>query len=475
MSSNNLMKKTITRRQLLKGLGFGAGAAALAACGGAPAAPTAAPAAKPAAATAAPAAPAATAAPAVVQSGNMGSAVKLVYWGFTGGNLEKAEKQLVDNFNASQKDVVVEVQPQGSYEETANKLTAALAAKQGPDFTLLSDVWWFKFLRAKTLMPLTDLVAAEKGIDVNDFQASLWNEGVRKGVQYWIPFARSTPLFYYNKDMLKAAGYDKGPETWQQLVDMAPKLTKKEGDVVKVAAFGHQNAASYNAWVFLPVSWQFGGGYSDQALTKYQLTDPDTIRAGQFWADSVNKSNWAIMVSDLATDFIAGRIATSMLSTGSLANVLTNAKFEVGTAFLPMEKNFGCCTGGSGLSILATTPKEKAQAAMKYIAYATGNVGGAFWASNSGYMPVRKSTADTQTYKDLFAKQPQYKVAVDQLPKTRAQDGARVFIPGGDQIIGKGLERILVGKEDVAKVFAEVQATLEKEGEPVKRDIAALG
>lgn len=55
MPNTSLMRKAITRRELIKGLGFGAGAVALVACGRAPAAPPATPAVKLAAATAAPA------------------------------------------------------------------------------------------------------------------------------------------------------------------------------------------------------------------------------------------------------------------------------------------------------------------------------------------------------------------------------------------------------------------------------------
>ena len=135
-------------------------------------------------------------------------------------------------------------QVQGNYEETAQKLTAALAAQQGPDMVLLSDVWWFKFYRAKALMPLNDLLK-EQQMDTADFVESLWNEGVRKGVQYWIPFARSTPLFYYNIDMLEAAGLPvRGPETWDEMREWAPKLVKKEGNTIKVAAFAHPGSAN---------------------------------------------------------------------------------------------------------------------------------------------------------------------------------------------------------------------------------------
>ncbi|MBX7213905.1 MAG: ABC transporter substrate-binding protein [Thermoflexales bacterium] len=448
----------ISRRRLLRGIGFGAGAAALAACGqgAAPAAPTSAP----------------VAAPTVVSK--PGSVVEVVYWGFSGGVNEKTDGEVAAKFNAAQKDVKVTVQVQGNYEETANKLTNALAAKQAPDMCLLSDVWWFKFMRAKALQPMNDYITAEK-LNPAEFVDSLWNEGVRKGVQYWIPYARSTPLFYYNMDMYQAAGFSKAPATWAEYVDMAPKLIKKEGDTMKVSAFAHSNGASYNAWVFMCTAWQFGGGYSDMALTKYMLTDPETVRAAQFMADSVNKAKWAHVTADPQKDFISGLCASAIMSTGSLGGVLKDAQFKVGTAFLPMEKNFGCCTGGSGIGILSTAPKEKAQAAMKFINYMTGTEGGAYFSQNTGYMPVRKTTAEAESYKAFFAKTPQAKTAVDQLPKTRAQDAARVFIPGGDQIIGKGLERIVIGKEDALTVWKDITATLEKEGEPVKKDIAALG
>ena len=47
-------------------------------------------------------------------------------------------------------------------------------------------------------------------------------------------------------------------------------------------------------------------------------------------------------------------------------------------------------------------------------------------------------------------------VAVEQLPKTQAQETARLLIPNGDGTIGTGLERILVNNEPAEKVFADV-------------------
>ncbi len=51
---------------------------------------------------------------------------------------------------------------------------------------------------------------------------------------------------------------------------------------------------------------------------------------------------------------------------------------------------------------------------------------------------------------------------VEQLPLTQPQDAARVYVRGGDQIIGKSLERIVIAGEDVTTVWAEVKAELEQ-------------
>lgn len=469
------MAKQMNRRVFLRGMLGGAGAMALAACGtaastssntaaGATAAPDAA---QPTAGSAA-----ATSAPAAVSQ--TGSTVEITYWGSFSGNLGEAEQAMVKAFNDSQKDVKVNYQFQGSYEETAQKLTAALQAKATPDLTLLSDVWWFKFYLAQAIAPLDDL-AKGAGIDFSDYQPVLLDEGLREGARYWVPFARSTPLFYYNKDIWAEAGLpDRGPATWAELIEWAPKIVKRDGSTITRAAFNHPGSASYVAWIFQGVIWQYGGAYSKPDFT-ITLEEPNGIRAAQLYRDSVNGPNaWAITSKDQDKDFLGGISAATIGSTGGLAGYEKNASFKVGTAFLPQESAFGCPTGGSGFAVLSSSPSEKQQAAMKYVAFATGTEGTTTWSQNTGYMPVRKSAVESQSMQDFFAKRPNFKMAVDQLPKTHAQDAARVFIPGGDQIIGKGLERITTGNEDPATVWKDVTADLQKGAEPVLADLAAL-
>jgi sn-glycerol 3-phosphate transport system substrate-binding protein len=413
------------------------------------------------------------AAPAVVQS--TGSTVDITYWGSWSGDLGKAEQEVVKRFNESQSDVKVEYQFQGNYEETAQKLTAALAAKQTPDVSALSDVWWFKFYVNQVLAPLNDFIAAQE-LDTSDYVDSLWNEGVRNDTQYWIPFARSTPLFYYNKDAFKEIGLDEPPAKWSEFAEIAPQLVKKDGDTVTRSAFTHATGAGYVAWIFQGVDWAFGGAYSDPDFT-IRINEPKSVAAGEFYRKSI-QDGWANITQDPDngpdSDFYNGLTATTMASTGGIVTILNNAKFEVGTHFLLEEEAFGCCTGGAGLAVLASSPPEKQEAAFKYIAFATSPEITTFWSQNTGYMPVRKSAIASQEMQDFFAKNPNYKTAVDQLPKTRQQDSARVWIPNGDQIIGKGLEQILVNNQDPQTAFDEVAKTLTEEAQPVIEALKAI-
>ncbi|MEX1020807.1 MAG: ABC transporter substrate-binding protein [Litorilinea sp.] len=445
---------TMNRRQLLKTFGAGVGMLTLAAC----------------AAPLAPAAPSASEA----ATGASTEPQTITLWSSFSGVNGTAENTLVERFNEQMDgDVVVDYQFQGSYEETAAKVTAALQANTAPEIALLSDVWWFKFYLSQHLLPLDSLMEAQN-VDLADYHDSLINEGVRQGQHYWMPFARSTPLFYYNKEKWEAAGLpDRGPATWDEFTEWAELLVERDGDEVTTSAFAHPDGASYIAWLFQGVVWQFGGAYSDADFTM-RMTDEETIAAGQFYHDTVHNFQWAVPSSDLGVDFINGFTAAAMMSTGSLGGINANAEFEFGTAFLPEKDGFGCCTGGAGLSVLSNAPEDKHTACMQYIEFASNPEQTTFWSQATGYMPVRKSAQERPEMLAYFEEFPQFKTATDQLALTRAQDAARVFVPNGDQIIGRGLERITVQSDAVAGAFADVQRILEEEAQPVVEQLHAI-
>jgi sn-glycerol 3-phosphate transport system substrate-binding protein len=77
-------------------------------------------------------------------------------------------------------------------------------------------------------------------------------------------------------------------------------------------------------------------------------------------------------------------------------------------------------------------------------------------------MPVRKSATEDPGMRAFLEQNPNARTAVDQLARTRSQDYARVFVPGGDQIIGTGLEQIALQGADVPTAFGDVARQLQQ-------------
>ncbi|MGE0228101.1 MAG: ABC transporter substrate-binding protein [Dehalococcoidia bacterium] len=387
-------------------------------------------------------------------------AAQISYWSVHPANSKAVEEELIKRFQAKYPDIKVNLVTAGAnYAEVSEKFNAGLAARQVPDVVMLSDVWWFKYYLAKTIAPLDDLISEVK-LEVSDYQDTLINDYKYQGKQWAMPFARSTPLFYYNKDKWAEAGLpDRGPQTWSEMDEWGAKLQAKAG--ANQFAFTHVKGDSYIAWTFQGIIWQYGGHYSDEKFN-ITLDTPEAIAAGNYVRDQVFGKKYANVTANSETaDFIAGQTASILSSTGGLAGVLRDAKFPVGTAFYPIVKQFGCPTGGAGLAIPEAIPDANKVAAMTFLKFLGEPDSTAYYSQNVGYMPVRKS-AITGPMADFLKEKPQFKTAIDQLPKTQPQDSARVYIPGGDAILGKGLERMLLNNEDAKAVWPDVAAQLKK-------------
>jgi sn-glycerol 3-phosphate transport system substrate-binding protein len=387
---------------------------------------------------------------------------RVVFWTSFGDELGATLQRLVDDFNGSQDDIFVENQFQGSYEETAQKLATAMQARQIPDMVILSEVTWNRFYLNESLQSLSGYFG--DGFSPDAYVDSLIGEGTRQNEVWWVPFARSTPLFYYNRDMFSEAGLpDRGPETWDELRGWGEAIMGLEGNP-KVHAL--TTAVGYNAWYFHGNVWQWGGNYSDGL--EILIDEAPAIEAGEWMRRFVHEDNMAYMAQDPSVEFTNGLAATTEESTGSLGGILETANFEVGTSMLPEQRQFGCPTGGSGIGIMAAAPDERKQAAFEFIKFAGQPDKAAFWSTNTGYMPVVKEARDSQEMQSYFKENPNFRVAVDQLAKTQPQDLARTIIPNGDTTIGGGLERIYANNDPADRVFANVAQQLERDAEGVR-------
>lgn len=155
-----------------------------------------------------------------------GDATEVIFWSSMSGGMGETLDKIVSDYNASQDAVHVTVEFQGNYYDMAAKLQAAVTSGEIPHVAQLEMGRTKMFADYGVLQDMTDL-AAESGLDLSMFYPGLmnscdWGEGV-----YALPFNRSTPMFYYNKDMFTEVGLDPEdpPETWDELQEYAAKLS----------------------------------------------------------------------------------------------------------------------------------------------------------------------------------------------------------------------------------------------------------
>lgn len=435
------MQSNFDRRRFLGLAGLGAGAAALAACAG----PST-------------GSPAGNAASAGTDFSGVTPAAKIDFWTNHPGKSQDVEKAIIAKFQAEFPDIKVNLVTAGSnYEEIAQKFQTSQAAKAGlPALVVLSDVWWFRYFINGSIIPLDGLLK-QLDIKVDDFQQSLVQDYQYDGRQWALPYGRSTPLFYYNKDHFAAAGLpDRAPATWQEFAEWAPRLKAVSGAQY---AYIYPALAGYAGWTLQNNLWGWGGGWSkDWDIT---CDSAESVAALQWAQDSIYQDGWAgVSSKEAADDFAAGITSTTISSTGSLLGVLKSAKFNVGVGFLPggpAVSSGVCPTGGAGLGIPSGISKEEQLAAATFLKFMTEPENTAEFSAATGYMPSRRS-ADMSA---VLAKTPQIKTAMDQLSATRVQDNARVFLPGADQEMAKAAARILTQKADVKATMSELKKTLE--------------
>jgi sn-glycerol 3-phosphate transport system substrate-binding protein len=384
----------------------------------------------------------------------------IAFWSNHPGESTAVEKELINRFQSQFPGLSVELIDAGKdYDEVAQKFNAALTGTNMPDVVVLSDVWWFHFALSGAIAPLDDLFG-QVGLDSPDYVDTLLADYEFNGQHYALPYARSTPLFYYNKPVWERAGLpDRGPHSWQEFDEWGPRLQRVVG--AGKWAHGWGNATSYLSWTFEGPDWTFGGAYSRKWTLTF--TDPATIAAGNFLRDSIHRRGYAAVANDIANEFATGILASTVASTGALVGITAAARFDFGAAPLPTGPGGapGCPTGGAGLAIPTKLSEERKLNALKFIAFVTSPASTAYFSQRTGYLAVRKSVLRDPSQQKYLADNPRARVAMDQLPHTRPQDYARVFLPGGDRIISAGLESIGLKGSDVSTTFTDINQQLQ--------------
>jgi ABC-type glycerol-3-phosphate transport system substrate-binding protein len=383
LEGEKMEKRKLSRRDFLTAVATLAGGTVLAAC--APAAtatiapvdtvavPTAAPTEKPVEATKA---PEPTAAPAQ-------KVTKILMWDDNvapdkaGTPDDKLWVKMHEKIAAEHPEVEIEFQPILSGTEIRKAFISAHAAGNAPDLFYTYPPSMNPYWDQKFLLQMDEYVNIWKLKD--DVVDALWYDAKIDGHYFGIPADFYGMCLWWRKDLFKAAGLDKAPTTWDELVADGQKLTTADK---KQHGFGLLGMA-WASWYWENFVWQAGGEVTTRLADKnieLTFTDDAGVAALQFYQDlkfkyGITQEN-VLQDYDLNNkDFIAGRTAMWMGAhsngSGYIAEGLTEDQFGVVALPAGPKGNKAAQIGGGYWTINASSDQDKRDAAWTYAVWRT--------------------------------------------------------------------------------------------------------
>jgi len=377
----------------------------------------------------------------------------------------------IQKFQAANPNIKVNAVLSGGYPDTLTKIqTTIKGGGTPPDVAVLLSTDLYSLVDSDAVQPLDDFVKAAGGDSfTSDFFPAYLANSNYQGHIWSLPFQRSTPVLYYNKDLFKAAGLDpaKPPTNYQEMVDAAKKLTKADGSQwgIEISSDG------IPYWLFQSFVIGNGTNVVGKAANKVTFNDPQVAAALQDFADLGSKHKVmpadVLLWANMPNDFVNGKAAMIWHSSGSLTNILKQAKFDVGVSYTVGEKGFGAATGGGNIYMLKGIPAANQAAAWKFIQFMTSTDIQADWSINTGYIPGRQSAMSSQAMKDYIAKTPQAAVA----PAGLKYAGAELAAHNNAQIqkaLGDAVQSVLTGKASAADALKAAQTQADQILAPFK-------
>jgi multiple sugar transport system substrate-binding protein len=382
-------------------------------------------------------------------SGRSDGKLVVHFWHAMGGPLGQVLTSLIDEFNAAHPAWLIKPESMGSYEALKQKLLASIIARNQPDMSQAYEAWISTLIGGNALV---DLKTLDPGFDkdLQDFYPVFIEDSLYDGKLFSLPFNKSVPVIYYNKEMFQRAGLDpaKPPETWEEFVRFSRLLTRDlDGDGLP-DQWGHK--FTDHATYFECLLAQNGGALYDDKTRTLLFDSPEGREAVEFLVNLVRQDRSADFYLggyEHQVDFAAEKVAMIVASCVSRTFMQKQIKFAWGMAPLLSRKRRASLVYGTNIVVFARSSPEKQQAAWEFIKWFTSPSVSARWCLSTNYVPVRRSALDLPVMKEAIAKSPDTAVPIRELEfgffEPRIDEWLRIR-----EYLGDAVKAALLGKLD---------------------------
>ena len=377
----------------------------------------------------------------------------------------KVVEKMIGDFNASQSEYKVVGTNKGNYDETMNAGVAAFRAKKQPHILQVFEVGTQTMMLSGAVYPAFELME-EAGIKVD------WSRYLQAVLSYYMnsdgnlmsmPFNSSTPIMYYNADMLKKAGIaplsKSDPITWDELGEITKKLVE-----AKIAPAGMVTA--WQSWTQIEnysaihnIAFASKANGYEGLDCELEINNPlvvNHITRLKSWADDNRFMYGGQKYQGPKSEFMAQNAAFYIDSISGIAKLKKGVKdFKWDAAPLPVEagtkKLQNSIIGGASLWVLNGHSKEEYKGVAAFLKFLSNNDMQEYWHKETGYFPITIDAYDSLKSKGYYKTDPLQEVGISQLNRaipTKISRGLRLgYFVQIRNIINEELEQVWNGKK----------------------------
>ncbi|HET7716884.1 MAG TPA: sugar ABC transporter substrate-binding protein [Bauldia sp.] len=363
------------------------------------------------------------------------------------------------------------------YENTREKEVLDFSSGGSLTIALVDLVWIGEFAENGWILPIdtftSDPAITDPNLNLDGFFPLLLDAfGSWGGKVYGLPFDNYSGLLFYNECMLKDAGFDKPPATWEELLTVyGPKLTDPSKNQY---AFALQSlrGETQSADSFMRVLWPFGGSLLNKEF-RSNLLSPESQAGLKFRQELMKYMPPGIVSYDHAE-------AVNALAQGQVAMITEWSAFYSTLVDPATSKIVDCLAvapepegpagrlpalGGFSLAVAAQGSEEQQKASWLFIQWATSEaIARAYVEAGgvSGRMSIYEKPDIKETYQFVEPMVASWQKGV---PEFRPRFPAW---PAISEIIAEWGTKMMLGEvstEDGAKeISSRMEQILENEG-----------
>ena len=191
-----------------------------------------------------------------------------------------------------------------AYEELAPKILTS-AASGGYDVILGDCIWPAQFAKAGIVLDVTDRV---NELDLDDIYQGALDATKYEGKYYGMPWLNDVKYMFVNMELLKQAGIEAAPTTWDELIADA-KACKEQG-ICEYPIVGCYAQAECLICDYTCIAGSFGGSFVDENNNP-TLNSAENVAALDFMAQTLkdglcNPKSLEMIEDDVLSTFAAG-------------------------------------------------------------------------------------------------------------------------------------------------------------------------